>query len=91
MRVFESKEIIKLIDHLIGNTIAVGESNADEKTLENLKVLIDVTNWCLDGVHQSSETIGRPEWSMNLVGFTAKGALDDYRVWLNELWDEVEE
>lgn len=91
MRAFESKEIIKLLDHLIGNTIAVGESNADEKTLENLKVLIDVTNWCLDGVHQSSETIGRPEWSMNLVGFTAKGALDDYRVWLNELWDEVKE
>ena len=91
MRKFESKEIIKLLDHLIGNTIAVGESNADEKTLENLKVLIDVTNWCLDGVHQSSETIGRPEWSMNLVGFTAKGALDDYRVWLNELWDEVKE
>ena len=91
MRVFESKEIIKLLDHLIGNTIAVGESNADEKALENLKVLIDVTNWCLDGVHQSSETVGRPEWSMNLVGFTAKGALDDYRVWLNELCDEVEE
>lgn len=91
MRKFESKEIIKLLDHLIGNTEAVGETNADEKALENLKVLIDITNWCLDGVHQTSESCGRPEWSMNKVGFEAKCALDEYRVWLNELWDEVSE
>ena len=91
MRKFDSNEITKLLDHLIGNTIAVGESNADEKTLENLKVLIDITNWCLDGIHQASETCGRPEWSMNNIGFTAKCALDEYRVWLNELWDEVSE
>lgn len=91
MRIFESKEIIKLLDNLIGNTQAVGETYADEKALDNLKTLIDITNWCLDGIHQASEACGRPEWSMNNIGFTAKCALDEYRVWLNELWDEVEQ
>lgn len=90
MNKFNSSEIIKLIDNLVGNTEAVGESNVDEKALENLKILIDITNWCLDGIHQSSEACGRPEWSMNKIGFTAKCALDEYRVWLNELWDENE-
>lgn len=90
MRVFESKEIIKLLDYLVGNTQAVGETYADEKALDNLKTLIDITNWCLDGVRQASNDYGRPEWSMNNIGFTAKCALDDYREWLNDWWDEVE-
>lgn len=37
MRKFDAKEIIKLLDMLIGPTEAVGERNADEKAMENLK------------------------------------------------------
>jgi len=84
-RDFESKEIIKLLDKLIGCTEAVGETNADEKIEQNLMTLIDVTNWCLDGIYQSSETMGRPEYSMNKIGFRAKCALLDYKNWLDEV------
>lgn len=84
-----SQEIIKVLDNLIGGTEAVGNSWADEKIMLNLKTLIDITNWCLDGVHQSSETMGRPENSMHNIGWTAKCALDEWRVWLNELFADM--
>lgn len=83
-----SQEIIKVLDNLIGGTEAVGDSWADEKIMFNLQTLIDVTNWCLDGVNQSSGTMGRPEGSMHNIGFTANCALDEWRVWLNELLEE---
>ena len=84
-RDFESEEIIKLLDKLIGCTEAVGETNADKKIEQNLMTLIDVTNWCLDEIHQSSKTMGRPEYSMNKIGLRAKGALLDYKNWLDEV------
>ena len=65
--------------------VVVGETNEDEKIEQNLMTLIDVTNWCLDGIYQSSETMGRPEYSMNKIGFRAKGALLDYKKWLDEV------
>lgn len=80
-----SQEIIKLLDNLIGATEAVGDTWADEKSEENLKVLIDVTNWCLDGVFQSSETCGRAENSMQKVGWIAKSALFEWEQWLEGL------
>ena len=83
-----SQEIIKVLDNLIGGTEAVGDSWADEKIMLNLKTLIDVTNWCLDGVNQSSGTMGRSEGSMHNIGWTANCALDEWRVWLNELLEE---
>lgn len=88
MAKLDSSEIIKLLDNLIGPIIAVGESNADERVMGNLKTLIDVTNWCIDGIHQSSETMGRPEYSMHQVGFHARCTLDEYRQWLNELFED---
>ena len=84
MEKLNSKEIIKLLDILIGKTEPIGESNYDEKVLSNLKTLIDVTNWCLDGVFQASEYIHRPEYSMNIVGFNAQCALQELMDWLSE-------
>lgn len=85
---FEPREIIKLLDLLIGLTEAQGDTALDEKVEENLKKLIDVTNWCLDGVQRASETLGRPEASMHEIGFRAKGALLEWRAWLDEILEE---
>lgn len=85
-----AKEITKLLGVVIGTTTAVGETNADERILANLRTLIDVANWCVDGVFQSSETMGRPEWSMHKVGYEAKCALDEWRMWLEDVCGEVE-
>lgn len=85
-----AKEITKLLGIVIGPTTAVGETNADERIHDNLRTLIDVANWCLERVHTSSFTCGRSEYSMNKVGFDAKCALDEWRMWLEDVCGEGE-
>ena len=82
------KEIIKLLGNMIGHTDAYGDSAIDEKILGNLKTLIDVTNWCLDGVKRASQTMHNPEYSMRLIGTTAMEALYDWADWIEEAKEE---
>lgn len=85
----KSNEITKVLEVLIGEVEAVGESNADERRLDNLKTLIDVTNWCLDGLEFAMESgQGRVEASMHTISYTAQLALDEYKTWLNNLLGE---
>ena len=78
------KEIIKLLEILIGNTEAVGDSAVDKKIESNLKTLIDVANWCMDSVSQSASTRHRTECSMREVGERAFSALCEWEEWLKE-------
>ena len=88
-RTFETNEITKLLDTLIGKVEAVGETNEDNRRLDNLKTLIDVTNWCLDGLQFAMASgYGRPEWSMAEISLTAYRALDEYGKWIAEVLDE---
>ena len=80
----QSQTIIEVLDKLIGQTEAVGETNTDHVIESNLKKLIDVTNWCLDGVSQSAYTRHRFERSMSDVGERAFSALCEWREWLDE-------
>lgn len=82
-------EIIRLLERLIGTTEAVGDTYADEKAMRNLETLIDVTLWCIDGIYQSSETADRPEDSMHRIGFKAKCTLDDLRMWINDMFEDI--
>lgn len=75
-------EIVKLLEILIGTTEAVGDSAVDDKIESNLKTLIDVANWCMDGVSQSASTRHRPEYSMRKVGERAFSALCEWEEWL---------
>lgn len=88
MRMFETSEITKLLDVLIGKTEAVGETNEDKRRLDNLKTLIDVTNWCLDGLEFAiASGRDRPEYSMAEISFTAQCALDEYGRWIADVLD----
>lgn len=88
-RTFETSEITKLLDVLIGQTEAVGETYEDERRLDNLKTLIDVTNWCLDGLQFAMESgYGRAEWSMAEISYTAQCALGEYGTWIDDTLDE---
>ena len=88
-RVFETKEITKLLDALIGQTDAVGETHEDGRRLDNLKTLIDVTNWCLGELYDAMESgCGRAEYSMAKIGHTACSALDEYGKWIAEVLEE---
>ena len=96
-RRFETSEITKLLDVLIGDVEAVGETNEDNRRLDNLKTLIDVTNWCLDGLQFAMASgYGRPEWSMKKkkkkkISCTAQTALCDFETWVNEILEEQTE
>lgn len=81
---FNSQEIIKLLNNLIGLTEAQGDTTIDEQVEDNLKILIDVTNWCLDGLSYASESRYRYEASMNKIGNRAYGALLDYHKWIED-------
>ena len=88
-RRFETNEITKLLDVLIGDVEAVGETNADNRRLDNLKTLIDVTNWCLDGLQFAMASgYGRPERSMAEISYTAQCALNEYGKWISEVLEE---
>ena len=88
-RMFETKEITKLLNVLIGDVEAVGETNEDNRRLDNLKMLIDVTNWCLDGLQFAMASgYGRPEYSMAEISYTAQCALDEYGRWIADVLDE---
>ena len=88
MEKLDSGEIIKLLDNLIGGTEAVGDTQADEIILDNLMTLIDVTDWCIDRVAQSSKTKDRTEWSMQFIG---KGAFKALLRWKERLAERSEE
>ena len=91
-RMFETREITKLLDAMIGNVEAVGDSYIDEQSLDNLKTLIDVTNWCLDGIQFAMASgKGRAEYSMRKISSTAECALDEYRVWISNILNEGSE
>ena len=89
IRRFETSEITKLLDILIGEVEAVGETNADKRRLDNLKMLIGVTNWCLDGIELAMASgYGRPEYSMAEISYTAQCALDEYGEWIADILEE---
>ena len=91
-RRFETNEILKLLDALIGKTEAVGETNEDKRRLDNLKTLINVTNWCLDGLEFAMASgWGRPEYSMAKISYTAQHALNEYGKWIAEVLEEQAE
>ena len=88
-RMFETKEITKLLNVMIGDVEAVGETNEDNRRLDNLKTLIDVTDWCLDGLQFAMASgYGRPEYSMAEISYTAQCALDEYGRWITDTLDE---
>ena len=88
-RRFETNEITKLLDMLVGEVEAVGETYEDERRLDNLKTLIDVTNWCLDGLQFAMASgYGRPEYSMAEISYTAQCALNEYGRWITEVLEE---
>ena len=88
---FTSQEITKLLEKLIGGTTAIGDSAIDHDIEENLKTLIDVVNWCLDGVADSADTRHNYQGTMRDIGERAFSAMCEWQEWLKAQIDEVSE
>lgn len=88
-RKFECKEITKVIDALIGATDPVADSTIDREINENLMTLIDVTNWCLDGIYSAASNRKSPYGSQRDVGERAYAALLEYGEWIKQTEEEL--
>lgn len=86
---FTSEEITKIIDALVGNTFPEGDSAIDPKREENLKKLIDVINWCLDGVYDAARVRKSPYGSMRKVGERAYASLLEWKDWIAGVEEEL--
>lgn len=86
---FESREITKVLDALIGKTSPVADSCIDMQRNENLMVLIDVINWCLDGVYDAASNRKSPYGSQRVVGERAYAAMLEWKEWLENIENEL--
>ena len=89
MTKFSHNEIEKLLDALIGNTEPVADSAIDERINENLMLLIDTVNWCLDGVYDAARHRKSPYGSQRVVGERAYAAMLEWKEWLGNVEDEL--
>lgn len=81
--------ITRVLDSLIGNTFAVGRTEIDSIRNDNLKTLIEVTNWCIDSVRDSYELNSNEiEFSVRSNGKIAERALREWRNWINEVLND---
>ena len=84
-----TKTITEVLDRLIGKTDPVADSNIDRERKENLKTLIDVTNWCLDGMYSAASNRHSPYGSQRDVGELAYSAMLQLKDWLQSCEDEL--
>ncbi len=85
----KSNEIIKMLEVLVGETTATGKSEADWDIEYNLKVLIDIADWCLDGVYMSAVTRHDLEGGKRSVGERAFSAMCEWKDWLDNRIKEL--
>ena len=85
-----TNEIWNLLDYLIGETNAVGESNIDNEIYDNLVKLIEITDLCLDKISYASLTSNRHEYSMRKIGRKALQYFAESAQYFNSMkkrWD----
>ena len=80
----DSREICKLLDIVIGETEPVADSAIDYKREENLKTLLDIGDWVLDGLYLTAEHRHDTTYSSRMVGERAYAVLLDWKEWLAE-------
>lgn len=80
-----SQELINLVDNLIGPTEASGLHDVDKQIEKNVMTLIDLTNWCLDGLLMASNTRHSFCASERDIGKRAFIALCEYSDWLHDV------
>ena len=89
MKRMTNQEICKLLDIVIGPTEPVADSAIDIEREENLKTLIDIGNWVLDGLYYAAQHRKEPYYSSSKVGEKAYGAMLEWKDWLAEMEDKL--
>ena len=84
-----SREICKLLEIIIGETEPIADSAIDPVRAENLKTLIDVGNWVLDGLLYAAEHRKDLYYSSQTIGETAYAAMLEWKEWLEQKEEEL--
>jgi hypothetical protein len=79
---FKKDEITKLLNILVGPTTPVGDTAVDEAVDKNMMTLIDIINWCLDGVADAARFRHSEYYSMRHNGERAFSAMVEWKDWL---------
>ena len=77
-----SREICKLLEIIVGNTKPIADSAIDAECEENLKTLIDIGDWVLDGMLYAAEHRKDPYYSSQAVGERAYATMLEWKEWL---------
>ena len=88
-RRFESSEIIKMVDFMVGDVRPAADSAIDREVKENLKTMIDVVNWCLTEMYESASNRKSPYGSAMDIGELAYSALLEWEEWLRGVEEEL--
>lgn len=77
-----SREICKLLEIIVGNTEPIADSAIDPEREENLKTLIDIGDWVLDGLFYAAEHRKDPYYSSKIIGERAYATMLEWKDWL---------
>ena len=89
MRKLNPNEICNLLDIVIGETEPIADSGIDSVREENLKVLIDIGDWVLDGLYYAAAHRKDPFYSSQRVGERAYAAMLEWKEWIAEKENEL--
>lgn len=89
MNKMTSQEICKLLEIVVGNTEPVADSAVDPEREENLKTLIDIGDWVLDGMLYAAEHRKDPFYSSKTIGERAYATMLEWKDWLAAKEDEL--
>lgn len=89
MEKMTSREICKLLEIVVGETEPIADSAIDHLREENLKTLIDIGDWVLDGLLYVAEHRKDPYYSSRKVGERAYAAMLEWKDWLAQKETEL--
>ena len=84
-----SREICNLLENVVGATEPIADSAIDLIREENLKTLIDIGDWVLDGLLYAAEHRKDPYYSSRTIGERAYATMLEWKEWLAQKEDEL--
>jgi hypothetical protein len=84
-----SREICNLLEIVVGATEPIADSAIDLIREENLKTLIDIGDWVLDGLLYAAEHRKDPYYSSQTIGERAYATMLEWKEWLAQKEDEL--
>lgn len=84
-----SNEICNLLDILVGLTEPQSDTNMDDEVEYNLKTLIDIGDWVLDGIYFAARHRHSLCDSSRAIGERSYATMLEWKNWLTEKEEEL--